>query len=117
MTANSTPVGLVWCRWIYLALVVWQLVWFGYLVVPTAIPVAVGLAIALVPLLVFLPGVWRLRPRALVLAGCVLLFYFSYAVMEWWMTPAAALPAGVQTVITSAYFIALLRLRAKPARP
>lgn len=100
-----------WCRWSYLALIALQVVWFGWLHPPTFWSTAVVLAIMLVPLLTVAIGVWRLSMRAMVVAGFILLFYFSYAVSEAYAAPQVRTLALIQIGLISLYFWALLSVR------
>lgn len=59
------------------------------------------------PLLIMLVGVWQLKPRALVVAGFLLLFYFSYAVSEAYAAPRVRGMALVQIGLITAYFMGL----------
>jgi uncharacterized membrane protein len=105
-----------WCRWSLLGLVALQPAWFGWLYNPGLPLVLLVLAVALAPLLLVLPGVWRLESRSLVIGGCLLLLYFCFAVMEAWMSQAARLPALVQVILISLYFAGLAVIRRAPAR-
>lgn len=102
-------------RWIYLAILVWQGLWWGWLNPPSAIPVSLALTLAGAPLLIFLPAVWKRSPRGLVLAGCILLAYFAIGVMEWWAGTTTRTGGAIQTGLTLAYFgavtVGLRRLR------
>lgn len=109
-------IPLWWCRVSVAGLIVLQPVWFAGVNSPVHVPVTLVLAITMVPLLAVLPGVWQLRPRALVIAGCVLLLYFSFAVMEAWAQPAARWPALVQIFLIGLFFIALPSVRKVPDR-
>ena len=100
-----------WCRWSYLALIALQVVWFGWLYPPTFWSTAMVLAIMLIPLLTVAIGVWRLNMRAMVVAGFILLFYFSYAVAEAYATPQVRTLALTQIGLISLYFWALLSVR------
>ena len=100
-----------WCRWSYLALIALQVIWFGWLYPPTFWSTAVVLAIMLIPLLTVAIGVWRLNMRAMVVAGFILLFYFSYAVAEAYATPQVRTLALTQIGLISLYFWALLSVR------
>lgn len=93
-------------RWSYAAHLAWQVVWWAVLNPPDSMPTAMVLSIALVPLLVFLPAVWRKSPRGLVLAGCVMLFYFAVGVMEWWAGSTTRLGGAVQTLLSVTFIAA-----------
>lgn len=106
--------GLHWCRWTFVGLVILQLVWFGWLQPSRVLPAPAALIIALVPLLLVLPGVWRLQGKALVVAGCFLLIYFCYGVMEAWAGAGGRLPALIQVALITVYFAALPTIRRRP---
>ncbi len=109
-------IPLAWCRIALVGILLIQPLWFGWINPPTVVPPWLVLAITMVPLLLVLPGTWQLRPRSLVIAGCLLLLYFCLAVMEVWANPAARWPAAAQIVLIAVYFIALLSIRRQPAR-
>lgn len=118
----SVPLpGLHWCRWAFAGLVVLQIVWFGWLQPSTTVlPAPVPLLVALVPLLPLLPGVWRLDGKPLVVAGCLLLIYFCFGVMEAWAGTEGGVPALLQVALITLYFLALPTIRRRPkpgARP
>ncbi|MEE4331221.1 MAG: DUF2069 domain-containing protein [Wenzhouxiangella sp.] len=106
--------GLRWCRWTFVGLVILQIVWFGWLQPTTTVfPAPWALVVALVPLLPLLPGVWRLDGKPLVIAGCVLLLYFCFAVMEGWSGEFGQ-AALLQIALIAVYFTALLAIRRRP---
>jgi uncharacterized membrane protein len=109
----SQHIHLSWCRWSLLGLVLLQPIWFAWLAPVQSLPLGFVLALTLLPLLLVLPGVWRLRQRPLVIAGFILMFHFCLAVMELW-DPAARLPAVVQILLISVYFTGLPAIR-RPA--
>lgn len=108
--------SLTWCRWSMLGVAALQPAWFGWLYNPGMPFVIMVLAVALIPLLVVMPGVWRLKPRSLVIGGCLLLLYFCFAVMEAWMNQAARNLALIQITLISLYFAGLAVIRRSPAR-
>jgi uncharacterized membrane protein len=112
-----TLCSLSWCRWALVGLLVLQLVWFGWLQNPGFPAAGLILLISAGPLLLLLPGVWRLRQRPLVIAGFVLMFYFCFAVMEAFANPGTRLAAGLQIALITVYFIALPTIRRHRARP
>lgn len=95
------------CRWSFVALVLLQLIWFGWLYPPLFWPIPMVLGIMLIPLLVLSPTVWLLRQRALVVAGFLLLFYFSYAVSEAYASPRVRGMALAQIALITVYFVGL----------
>jgi len=106
-----------WCRSALLALIVWQLVWFGLWDRPPEWPVAVVvLGLSLVPLLIVLPGVWRLKLRSLVLAGAVLLVYFSVGAAEAYAGSLSRTPALIQIALVIVYFMGLAAASRRPGR-
>lgn len=108
-------IPLWWCRIAMAGLLVLQPLWFGWINPPGVVPPWIVMAITTVPLLVLMPGCWRLRPRSLVIAGCLLLLYFCLAVMEAWANAAARVPAVAQIVLIAIYFTALPAVRKQPA--
>lgn len=102
-------------RWIWVALIGLQPIWFGWLD-PIGPLGRVGSALLMtVPLLLPARGIWRLRLRPLVIGGILLLGYFCVAVVEAWAAPAARIPALLQIALTSGYFIVLAQLRPQRA--
>lgn len=110
-------IGLHWCRLTVVGLIVLQPLWFAWLVPPELVPLPLVLAASLLPLLAVFPGVWHLHTRTLVIAGCLLMVYFSFAVMEAWAHPAARGPALIQIALVTLFFIALPAVRKQSPRP
>ncbi len=108
-------VRLSWCRWSLLGLAILQPIWFGWLQQPLHVPAWLVVAVTLAPLLAVLPGVWKSRVRPLVIAGFILLPYFSFGVMEAWANPDARSLALVQVFLVILYFVALPTVRRSPA--
>jgi uncharacterized membrane protein len=110
-------IGLSWCRWSLVGLLLLQLVWFGWLVPPAGPARWVALLLSAGPLALALPFVWRLRPRPLVVTGLLLLIYFSVGVMEAWASPTVRAPALAQIALVLLYFtgLATIRRRSAPA--
>ena len=110
-------IPLSWCRWILLALIAVQLIWYGWLNPPQILPLAMALGLSVMPLLVVLPFAWALKPHGLVVAGLVLLIYFSIGVTEAWVRPDLRVIALVQVILVVLYFTALAtnRRRRRPA--
>lgn len=102
---------LALCRWSLLALIVLQLAWFGWLHPPQQISMAAALMLSMGPLVLVLPFAWSLKPKPLVVAGLVLLVYFSVGVMEAWANPTVRAPALVQVGLILIYFTALATIR------
>jgi uncharacterized membrane protein len=104
-------IDLNWCRWSALGLIMLQPIWVLVLN-PTLFPgTLLLLVVTLGPLLILLPGVWQLRARALVITGCLLLLYFSFAVMEIRVNSTALIPAMLQIGLVVLYFMALPAIR------
>ncbi len=105
---------------IWVALVILQWLWFAWLDRPHALPLMLVIGFWVTPLLVLMPWVLRRGPRSLVVGGCLLLFYFCFAVAEAWANPAARAPALIQVALIVAYFLCLpvrRRPQAGPAAP
>jgi uncharacterized membrane protein len=96
--------------WAALALL--QIAWHAWLLPPAHMPIAVALAIALLPLAVPLLY-WRSPSRALLLAGMVSLFYFCHGVAEAWAAPREHVPAWIELVLAVVVILACAR---KPKR-
>lgn len=91
------------------ALAALQVIWHAWLQPPTQMPVAVALAIALLPLA--LPLVyWRRPARALLVAGMVCLFYFCHGVAEAWAVPRERTLAVIELVLAVVVILASARL-------
>lgn len=111
------------CRWILIALIVLQPLWFLWLAPPLLLEPLAAVVIMAGPLLIALPFAWRLGKRALVITGCILLVHFCLAVSEAWVSPQARGPAVVQAVLVALYFTALSSIRfgrgpdQSPSRP
>ncbi|MGH8190815.1 MAG: DUF2069 domain-containing protein [Rhodanobacteraceae bacterium] len=93
-------------------LAVLQVVWHGWWLPPHGVPVAVVLAIALLPLAVPLVY-WHNPARALIVAGMISLLYFCHGVAEAWAAPAERPFAWIE--ITLAVVLVLSCAR-KPRR-
>ncbi|HET6431067.1 DUF2069 domain-containing protein [Dyella sp.] len=69
------------------ALTVLQLIWHAWLVPPQRMPLALVLAITVLPLLLPLTALRNVR-RALLWVGVLSLFYFSHGIAEAWSSPS-----------------------------
>ena len=98
-------------RWIWIALIALQIVWFAVLHPPQALPLWMVLSLVLVPLLLPLPWILKLRPQALVFGGLMLLLHFSIAVAETWTKPEVRVVGLVQIALIVAYYLALPGVR------
>jgi uncharacterized membrane protein len=98
-----------------LALLALQILWHGLLPVPRSALGWSAFAIAVVPLLLLLPGAWRARPAPLFWANLVCLLYFCHGVSEAWTEPAmrgwAFLEIALSVTVVSAYGAFGLRSR------
>ena len=85
MTAASTPLRPVYrvglAAWA--GLLILQLIWHAWLVPPERMPLALVLAITVLPLLLPLTALRNVR-RALLWVGVLSLFYFCHGVAEAW---------------------------------
>ena len=91
------------------ALALLQIVWHAWLLPPARMPIAVALAIALLPLAVPLLY-WRTPARALLLAGMICLFYFCHGVAEAWAVPAERVFACLEIVLSVGVILASARM-------
>jgi uncharacterized membrane protein len=104
---------IVVARWLWLALIALQLVWFGWLYPSELFGYWPALVMATVPLLLPTPWVLKLRPNGLVIGGTILLLHFSFAVAEAWANPTLRAISWVQIVLITLYYLAMPR---PPAR-
>lgn len=96
--------------WVLLALL--QIFWHSWWLPPQSMPLAVALAIALLPLALPLLY-WRRPQRALLAAGMVALFYFCHGVAEAWTAPQERVLAWIEIVLAVALILSSAR---KPRR-
>ncbi len=108
-------IRLAWCRWTLLGLIVLQPLWFFWWAPLTGVHPGLVLALSMTPLLLVFPGSWRLQGRSLVIAGTLLMIYFSIGVMEAWASPPARVPALIQVILCSGFFMGLVTIRRSPA--
>lgn len=91
------------------ALALLQIVWHAWLLLPTRMPVAVALLIALLPLALPLLY-WRTPARALLLAGMISLFYFCHGVAEAYAAPGERVFAMIEIVLAVIVILACARM-------
>jgi uncharacterized membrane protein len=103
--------GLGVARLAWLALIMLNLLWFGWLA-PAENPGRLGGSLlAVVPLLLPLWSIVRLRRDGLVIGGIILLAYFCFAVVEAWVDPSVRWLALLEIALIAVYFVALLAIR------
>jgi uncharacterized membrane protein len=90
-------------RWTWLGLIILQPVWLGLLPPPAGPGSWVLAALATVPLLLPMRGVWRGSLRALTWAGYLAMLYLVIGVVEAWANPPQRLAALLQIVLVAAY--------------
>lgn len=100
--------------WSLLALL--QVVWHAWLIPPQTMPIAVALAIALIPLALPLLY-WRTPQRALLAAGMVALFYFCHGVAEAWAAPQERGLAWVEILLAVVLILSSARKPRKRKSP
>ena len=88
-----------------------QVLWHGVLHPPTALPWAILLVVALLPLAALVPAALHSRRRTLLVGGIVSLLYFSHGVMEVWSNPAVRELAALEVLFALA---AIFGLRKTP---
>ena len=98
-------------RWIWLALIALQPIWFGWLDPIGPLGRTGSVLLMTVPLLLPAWWIWRLNLRALVIGGLLLLGYFCIAVAEAWSAPASRIPALIQIMLVTGFFVVLGQLR------
>lgn len=109
-------IRLSWCRWSLVALILLQLVWYGWLNPPEIVPVGLALTLSVGPLLISLLLAWSLKPRGLVIAGLVLLIYFVIGVTEAWVRADLRAVALAQVLVVTLYFTTLVAARRQSAK-
>ncbi|MGS0997785.1 DUF2069 domain-containing protein [Rhodanobacter sp. UC4451_H18] len=87
-------------------LIVLQLAWHAWLVPPQSMPMALVLAITVVPLLLPLFALRDVR-RALLWVGILSLFYFCHGVSEAWSSPGERWLAVTEIMLTVLLIAAL----------
>ena len=97
-------------------LVVLQLGWHAWWAPPQTTPLALVLAITVLPLLLPLLALRDVR-RALLWVGILSLFYFCHGVSEAWSAPAERVPALLEIALTLLLIGALgASVKRKPKR-
>ncbi|GEM_PF-1109984 len=94
-------------RWLWLALLAIQLVWFGWLYPSEWFGRWIPLALFALPMLIPARGIWNKNPRAVVLGGTILLIHFSIAVTEAWSNPEVRIIACIQLVLIIWFYLAM----------
>lgn len=112
-----SAVSLAPARWIWLALILLQLIWFGWLAPIAALGPLASALLLTVPLLLPAWRIWHLNLRALVIGGMLLLVYFSIGVAEAWAVAEVRIPALIQVGLCVAYFAVLGQLRPQRRQP
>ena len=101
MTTASTPLRPVYrvglAAWA--ALLILQLIWHAWLVPPERVPLALVLAITVLPLLLPLTALRNVR-RALLWVGVLSLFYFCHGVAEAWSSSTERWLGVVEIALT-----------------
>jgi len=99
MNAATLPVEQKLGLAAWTGLVALQLLWHGWLLPPQSVPVALVLAITVVPLLLPVAALRKPR-RALLWVGILALFYFCHGVAEAWSTPVERTLAMAEIALT-----------------
>ena len=94
-------------RWLYLALLAWQWIWFALLPAPWGKALPWLALLATLPLLLPLAGVWREQSRSLIWAGYLVLFYLTVGLVELWAAADQRLAAMVQVLLATAFLFGL----------
>jgi uncharacterized membrane protein len=89
------------------ALAALQLLWHGWLAPPRRLPVALVLAVALLPLVPVAIAARRDLRRGLFWGGVVALPYFCHGVMEAWAAPEVRVLAWVELLLAAGIVLAV----------
>jgi uncharacterized membrane protein len=90
-------------RWSYVGLLVLQAVWHGILPTPFGTRNWLLAAIATLPLLLPLKGVWRGALRAMTWAGYLGMLYLVIGVMEAWANPPQRFASLAQVCLVTLF--------------
>jgi len=96
-------------RWSYLALIALQPAWHALLPAPAGNASWALAAIATLPLLLPLRGVWRESLRGMVWAGYLSTLYLVIGVMEAWANPPQRPAALLQVALVTGLVASILR--------
>jgi uncharacterized membrane protein len=103
-------------RWSYLGLILLQPLWHALLPPPAGTHSWLLAAVATLPLLLPLRGVWRGSLRSMTWAGYLVMLYLVVAVMEAWANAAQRLPSLLQIALVTA-FVGSVLVFSRPSRP
>jgi uncharacterized membrane protein len=97
----TTPVTTEqrWGLYAWGGLVVLQPIWHAWLAPAHTVPLWLVLAVTVIPLVLPLLAIRRIR-RALLWVGILSLFYFCHGVAEAWSSPSERWPALVEVLLT-----------------
>lgn len=99
MSADALPIEQKLGLAAWAALTALQAIWHGWLLPPQSMPMALVLAITVVPLLLPIAALRRPR-RALLWVGILALFYFCHGVAEAWSSPVERTLAILEITLT-----------------
>ena len=108
---------LLAARWTYLALIALQPTWHALLPPPAGSGSWILAAIATVPLLLPLRGVWVGSLRAMTWAGYLSMLYFVVGVMEAWANPPQRLAALIQIALVAGLVASIFVFSRRARRP
>lgn len=108
---NAWPVRGAW-----LGLLLLQPTWLWLLPAPLGPGSPLLAAVACVPLLLPLGGIWRGSLRSMTWGGYLAMLYLLVGVTEAWANPPQRVPALSQVVLVGVYVAAVLRF-SRPAPP
>ncbi|MEM1080455.1 MAG: DUF2069 domain-containing protein [Pseudomonadota bacterium] len=94
-------------RWLWLALIAIQLIWFGWLYPSEWFGRWIPLVLFTVPLLIPAWGIWNKNPRAVVLGGTLLLLHFSIAITEAWSNAEVRWIACIELALIGWFYSAM----------
>ena len=104
-------------RWSWLGLVALQPLWHALLPAPLGAQNWPLAAVATLPLLLPLRGVWRASLRSITWAGYLSMLYLVVGVMEAWANPAQRFAALLQAALVGLFVVsAVAYSRSVPAR-
>jgi uncharacterized membrane protein len=104
-------------RWTYLALIALQPAWHALVPPPAGSGSWILAAIATVPLLLPLRGVWAGSLRAMTWAGYLSMLYLVVGVMEAWANPPQRPAALLQIALVAALIAGIFTFSRRARRP
>lgn len=115
--SRALPAAAQSARIAWLCLAGLQVIWLALLPPPAGPGNVLLAALAVVPLLLPLAGVWRGALRSLTWAGYLSMLYLVIGVMEAWANPPQRPPALLQVLLVAVFVGSVLRFSRRNPQP